>query len=301
MSYTQSKDTLIVYLKEPKDWHIVEKYGIYRIRHYIKHPPEILKNRNVKYIAFYLPSRFGERKYSIRHYAKVRQVSIAPRYKCCPEEMRNSKSNVKYYKIDIEEPQLLEEPIYHFRAARKKLSRREMILFSTNQERLFTAKEFNFLFQGSDLEEKMFKSLLANNIFPEREWPVKINNKTHYRLDFAVFCKDGNFYIEVDGQQHLEKDHVIADIKRTNNTTVEGWQALRYYRKDLEASKMPETLGQIKKEIKRLNGLDTENGLLPAAPLGETNSTQLSMFSQQHLDFLALRKRIKMRFENTKK
>ena len=51
-------DTLIVYLKQPSDWKIIEKYGIYRIRSWIKNPPEILENRSVKTIAFYLPSIF---------------------------------------------------------------------------------------------------------------------------------------------------------------------------------------------------------------------------------------------------
>jgi len=131
MNISYYNDTLVVYLKHPSDWKIVNQYGIYRIRSWIKHPPTILVNRTVKNIAFYLPSIFGKKKYSIRHYAKVNKISIAPRYQCCPNEIRNKKSDWKYYKFDLEEPQTLNEPIFHFRAARKKLSRREMILFPT--------------------------------------------------------------------------------------------------------------------------------------------------------------------------
>lgn len=297
MTHTPPDDTLIVYLKEPSDWQIVKKYGIYRIRHYIKHPPTILANGAVKYIAFYLPSKFGKKKYSIRHYAAVRKVSVAPRYQCVPDETRNAKSQQKYYKIDVEEPQELKEPIFHFRAARKKLSRREMILFPTLKEKLETAQEFNFLFRGSYLEERMWKLLIKNNILPEREWPVKID-KNHYYLDFAIFCKDGYFSIEVDGQQHLEKQHVIADVQRMNNTNTHKWKTYRFYKKDLEGQAISRTLDAIRAEIKNMNGLDSEGGLLPTMPLGAQNTAQLSMFSAQHLDFLALRGRVKEKFEN---
>lgn len=290
-------DTLIVYLKNPSDWKIVREYGIYRIRNWIKHPPRILANRSVKNIAFYLPSAFGKNKYSIRHFAEVKKVSVAPRRECCPNERPNKKSDWKYYKIDVEEPQLLREPIYHFRAAKKKLSRREMILFPTTNEKLFKASEFNFLFNGSYLEEKLWGELLKINVYPEREWPVKIDRTTSYYLDFAVFCRDGHFCIEVDGQQHLEKEHVRSDNKRMNETNNQKWKTYRFYREDLEPGKINDTLDKIRKEIRNRKGLDTEGGLFPPAPVGKVEQQQLALFSESHLDFLALRRRVKERFE----
>lgn len=297
MKTKHQNDTLIVYLKEPSDWKIVQQYGIYRIRSWIKHPPEILANRSVKNIAFYLPSIFGKKKYSIRHYAKVNKISIAPRYQCVPHEPKNKKSDWKYYKIEIEEPQTLNEPIYHFRAARKKLSRREMILFPTTFEKLETVPEFNFLFNRSHLEDLMWKALLDNGIFPEREWPVKINRERHYYLDFAIFCQDGYFCIEVDGKQHLEKNHVISDNVRTNHTNLKGWKTFRFYEKDLKAGKITETIEQIRTAIRNRHGLDTEGGLFPDAIKVESKTSQLSLFSDAHLDFLRLRRVVKERFE----
>jgi len=297
MTTSTQNDTLIVYLKEPKDWKIVEEYGIYRIRSWIKNPPNILHNRKVKAIAFYLPSIFGKNKYSIRHFAEVKNISIAPRHQCCPNETRNKKSDWEYYKIDVEEPQLLEEPIFHFRAAKKKLSRREMILFPTSYEKLFTAKEFNFLFNGSPLEEQMWNILIKNGIYPEREWPVKIDRQTNYYLDFAVFCRKGHFCIEVDGQQHLEKNHVRSDVKRTNNTNTRKWKTYRFYTSDLQAEKLTATLERIRHEIKNLHGLDTERGLFPDTIKDQSVTHQLSLFSDAHLNFLNLRKLVKERFE----
>lgn len=297
MKTKQQNDTLIVYLKHPNDWKIIEKYGVYRIRGWIKNPPKILENKSVSTIAFYLPSIFGKKKYSIRHYAKVNKISIAPRYECCPDEPRNKRSESKYYKIEVKTPQRLAEPIFHFRAAKKRLSRREMILFPTTFEKLSTAKEFNFLFNGSSLEEKMWKALLENGIYPEREWPVKIDRARHYYLDFAIFCQEGYFCIEIDGQHHLEKEQVMYDNARTNHTNVKGWKTYRFYAKDLTAKTISETINQVTEAVQERYGLDTEGGLFPDAVPSISSSPQLSMFSDAHLDFLDLRKRVKEKFE----
>jgi len=191
----------------------------------------------------------------------------------------------------------LNEPIFHFRAARKKLSRREMILFPTNFERLATVPEFNFLFNRSRLEEQMWNALLANKIYPEREWPVKINRERNYYLDFAIFCRDGYFCIEVDGKQHLEKKHVIADNDRTNHTNLKGWKTFRFYEKDLEAGKITDTIEKIRTAIRNRHGLDTEGGLFPDLVKDLSKTPQLSLFSEAHLDFLSLRRIVKERFE----
>jgi very-short-patch-repair endonuclease len=297
MKTIHHNDTLVVYLKHPNDWKIVQQYGIYRIRSWIKHPPEILENRSVEKIAFYLPSIFGKKKYSIRHYADVRKISIAPRHQCCPDEPRNKKSDWDYYKIEIETPQELKEPIFHFRAAKKKMSRREMILFPTDFERLETALEFNFLFNNSHLEAQMWKTLLDHNIYPEREWPVKIDKNQHYYLDFAVFCNDGYFCIEVDGKQHLEKQQVLYDNHRTNNTNLQGWKTFRFYEKDLQPSTIQDTIEKIRTAIKRRHGLDNSGGLFPTAVKNLSKTSQLSLFLDEQIDFLNLRKLVKERFE----
>ena len=172
-----------------------------------------------------------------------------------------------------------------------------MILFPTNFERLATAPEFNFLFNRSHLEEQMWHALLANKIYPEREWPVKISREKNYYLDFAIFCRDGYFCIEVDGKQHLGKDHVIADNDRTNHTNLKGWKTFRFYEKDLQQGKINETIEKIRTAIRNRHGLDTEGGLFPDAVKTTSTTGQLSLFSEAHLDFLSLRRIVKERFE----
>ena len=112
---TNDNNTLVMLLKEPKDWQTVLNHGIYRIRGSLRYPPPMLTEKRVQYLGFYLPASFGKQKFSVRHYAKVKSISMAPRHKCIPDEMQNAKSNDKYYKIDVEEPLTLAEPILSVR------------------------------------------------------------------------------------------------------------------------------------------------------------------------------------------
>ena len=60
---------------------------------------------------------------------------------------------------------------------------------------------------------------------------------------------------------------------------------------------IPDTINQVTEAIQERYGLDTEGGLFPDAVPSVSSSTQLSMFTEAHLDFLNLRERIKERFE----
>ena len=43
--YKDNTDTLVALLKEPSDWQIVQRHGIYRIRGSLHHPPAILTEK----------------------------------------------------------------------------------------------------------------------------------------------------------------------------------------------------------------------------------------------------------------
>lgn len=289
---TDENNTLVMLLKEPRDWQTVLNHGIYRIRGSLRYPPSMLTEKRVQYLGFYLPASFGKQKFSVRHYAKVKNISMAPRHKCIPDEMLNAKSNDKYYKIDVEEPLALEEPIVSLRG------RSHMVLIQTDEQRLFNAKELNFLYKGSHLEEPMFKALIEHNIFPEREFPVHNRDQTAALLDFAIFCKKGNFAIEMDGRQHqTTREAVLSDHRRDNKLKVGKWDVVRYVEEDIAPNTIEKTMQQIGDIVNSLGGLDTADGLLPANPKTQTQ-TQLSFFHDDHLDFLALRRRVRDKYEN---
>jgi Protein of unknown function (DUF559) len=291
---TNENNTLVALLKNPKDWQTVLNHGIYRIRGSLRYPPLMLTEKRVQYLGFYLPACFGKLKFSVRHYAKVKNISMAPRHECIPNEMFNAKSNDKYYKIDVAEPSALAEPIVSFRG------RSHMVLIQTDEQRLLNAIEFNFLYKGSHLEEPMFKALIEHNIFPEREYPVHNRDQTAALLDFAIFCKKGNFAIEMDGRQHqATREAVLSDHRRDNKLKVGKWDVVRYVEEDIAPNAIGKTMQQIGDIVNSLGGLDTEGGLLPANPKMQTQA-QLSFFHENHLDLLALRRRVRDKYESGK-
>lgn len=288
--YNDDTNTLVALLKEPSDWQIVQQHGIYRIRGSLRYPPTILTEKRVQLLGFYLPAKFGAHKFSVRHYARVRKISMAPRHECVPGEPRNARSEDLYYKIEVYEPEALAEPIVSLRG------RSHMVLIQTSEKRLFEAYEFNFLYKGSKLEELMWHQLLQHNIYAEREYPVRTRGDSSYFLDFAVFCKNGKLAIEMDGDQHQStRDAVIYDNRRDNNLLIDGWETFRYAKEDIAPDRLKDTLSEIGKAIIGHGGLKTEGGILPNKPLLEP-SGQTSLFHDEHLNFLALRKRVKERY-----
>jgi Protein of unknown function (DUF559) len=284
-------NTLVSLLKSPKDWQTVLNHGIYRIRGSLRYPPTILSQKSVEYIGFYLPAAFKEHKFSIRYYAPVKKISMASRRFCVPDEPINAKSNDQYYKIDLDEPRLLAEPIISLRG------RSHMVLIPTDEQRLLAAKELNFLYKGSYLEEPMFQALIDNNIYPEREFPVHNRDQTAALLDFAIFCNDGNLAIEMDGSQHQStREAVLSDHRRDNKLKVGKWDVVRYVKEDIEPKAIGKTMQEISDIIQGMGGLDTHKGLFPAKPKTQS-SQQLSLFHDEHLDFLALRRRVRMKYE----
>jgi hypothetical protein len=291
---TYENDTLVTLLKEPKDWQTVLNYGIYRIRGSLKYPPLILKEKRVQYLGFYLPAAFGKHKFSVRHYAKVKSIKMASRHACIPDETFNAKSNDIYYKIDVDEPMILEEPVVSLRG------RSHMVLIQTDEQRLLNAKEFNFLYKGSHLEEPMFKALIDHHIFPEREFPVHNKDNSAALLDFAIFCRDGKFAIEMDGQQHqATREAVLNDHRRDNKLKENKWSVVRYVAEDIAPNAIDKTMQQIGDIVNSLGGLKTEGGLLPAKPKTAAQP-QLSFFHNEHLDFLALRRKVMAKYESGK-
>jgi Protein of unknown function (DUF559) len=288
---TYTNDTLVTLLKEPKDWQTVLNYGIYRIRGSLRYPPSLLTEKRVQYLGFYLPAAFGKHKYSVRHYAKVKNIKMATRRECVPNETINAKSNDIYYKIDVDEPMTLAEPVVSLRG------RSHMVLIQTDEQRLLTAKEFNFLYKGSHLEEPMFKALIDHNIFPEREFPVHNRDNSAALLDFAIFCKNGHFAIEMDGKQHqATREAVLSDHRRDNKLKVGKWDVVRYVEEDIAPDAISKTMQQIGDIVNGLGGLKTEGGLLPDKPK-IPEQQQLSFFHDNHLDFLALRRKIRDKYE----
>jgi very-short-patch-repair endonuclease len=110
---------------------------------------------------------------------------------------------------------------------------RRILFIPTTSEKFFSVKELNFLFNSSRLEDQFWNALLLKNIFAERQYFVTVSNKNFF-LDFALFCKDRNIDIEIDGDRyHMEADAVRNDKQRSNLLATEGWSVLRFTTKEI--------------------------------------------------------------------
>ncbi|MCX7785787.1 MAG: endonuclease domain-containing protein, partial [candidate division WOR-3 bacterium] len=195
---------------------------------------------------FYLPKIFGEEKYSVKYYAKVKNIEIVKRIKLLPEEKEDLHANDDYYKLTIDEIKPLPQLIVSKRW-------RRITFIPTTLSKLFSAKEINDLWCTSPIEEILYKKMKREKILAERQFFV-YETKTPYCLDFAIFCRDGKLNIECNGEKyHSSKEARIKDRKRDNDLTSRGWSILRFSGEEINKD-INSCIRQIKKTIKTLQG-----------------------------------------------
>ncbi len=242
------KTVLVAIMNSKKDFLIAQNQLWYRIP--VKSAPKNLREGIVKYIAFYHTKEFELEKYSIRWYAKVKSVNIVQRQHLFPDEPQNTKSNQEYYKLEFDRLSALDEPIIS-------KNNRRITFIPTTEEKFFRAKEINYLFADSIIEDKFWEALVENHISAERQY--FIYNKNRF-LDFAVFCKNGNIDIECDGDTfHLKPKDVKEDKIRNNEVTSIGWTVLRFTREQIE-NDLEGAIETVKDTVNRYGGMkDTVN------------------------------------------
>lgn len=226
------------------DWEILKKELWYRIP--VKSAPDIAEE--IRYLAFYQPKIFGDEKYSVNYYGKIKNFEIKKRIKLLPGETTHLRANKDYYKYTLESFKRLPHSI-----PSKKW--RRIVFIPTTLKKLMEAEEINDLYHTSPIEEKIYTHFKKEKIPVERQLFVAEGGK-RYCLDFGVFCKDGKIDIECDGEAyHSSKKDIIKDRDRNNELTSYGWSVLRF--SGSEINKDPEKcIKKIKRTIKNLNGVE---------------------------------------------
>ncbi|MGB9721629.1 MAG: endonuclease domain-containing protein [bacterium] len=131
---------------------------------------------------------------------------------------------------------------------------RRIVHIPTTLKRLFLAEEINDLYWTSELEDKMYKALKKVNIFPERQYLVRINRQFYF-LDFCIFCRKANIDLECDGERyHTLPEALSRDRERNNELTSFGWSVLRFSGKDIRKD-IKKCLKTIDRTAKTLNSL----------------------------------------------
>ena len=203
-------------------------------------------------MAFYQGKVFGKNDaYKIRYFGEVSRVDIVPRKELFPNDEENQhKAENLYYRIQLRSLQIRYKPIVSYRP-------RRLVFIPTTWKKFEHADQINDLFDGSSLEDQLWKELKGIGILAERQWKVVV--KTHnYYLDFAVFCKKGRLAIETDGYTtHFDsKNQIDYDTWRQNELELDDWRFLHYTRRQIVENEKP-YLEQIEEKIEQLGGTET--------------------------------------------
>lgn len=139
---------LVAILKEPRDLEIARVLGWYRIP-LVSAP----KTVQVDWLAFYLPSTFGELKWSIRFIAPVKGYELLTRIELLREDVHHPRKDDPYFKLQLGPLMELQEPIT------AKRWRRFTFLYTTG-ERMLLAKEIKDLrVPPSNTRDRLWKIL----------------------------------------------------------------------------------------------------------------------------------------------
>lgn len=139
---------LVAILKKPRDLEIARVLGWYRIP--LASAPKTVR---VDWLAFYLPSSFGDLKWSIRYLAPVHGFELLTRHELIRDEGEHPRGDDPYFKIQLGPLMELEVPI----TAKK--WRRFTFLYTTG-ERLLRADEITDLrVPPSDTHDRLWKIL----------------------------------------------------------------------------------------------------------------------------------------------
>lgn len=240
-------DTLVAAFKEKKNYLIARDQGWYHIP---VHSPvnTMIEEGRVQYISFYFKKVFDSWKFSVRHVAKVENITKVKRKILFPEDIMDKKSDVLYYKISFNRLYDLPKPIISHRG-------RRILFIPTTLHKIKHATELNDLFADSPLEDLLWTELKKQNLPAERQFNLQ-TNEANWICDFAFFCKSGTIDVECDGDTyHMRPDQVIYDKGRNNEiTAVANWAVLRFTTKHL-MEEMDHTIRTIKRKIDKFGGL----------------------------------------------
>lgn len=243
---TKHNELLIALLPRKTALTRLQKEGWYHIP--VENAP---KRWPPKAMAFFQGKVFGgEEAYKIRHYGEVERIDIVPRKELFRTTKRNAfKAEKMYYRIQVKDLRMRYRPIISHRP-------RRIVFLPTTLEKFEQAEQINDLFDGSPLEDRLWKALKYIHVLAERQWKIVVQQKDYF-LDFAVFCKEGKLAVETDGYTYHydDRNQIDYDTWRRNDIEVDGWRFLHYTSQQVREDWTP-YLAQIQAVIDQMGGLE---------------------------------------------
>jgi very-short-patch-repair endonuclease len=266
-----NQEVLVALLRDKKDFAILKTEGWYRIP--VEHTP---RRWPPDFIAFYQPGAFHEDAFRVRYYGKVSKIKRVERRDLFPNEFESVRADKLYHCIEFEKLERLPSPI----TCRLP---RTIIFIPTVWHKFIHAQDLNDLYDDSPLEDILWDELKRQKIPAERQWPV-FPEDLSYRLDFAIFCKQGKLDIETDGDTyHTGKEQGARDNLRNNDVEALGWHVMRFNSHHIQEQCKEYCIPKIEAGLNNLGGLDAD-GLVPRKFIkkkGGIGGQQLSLFDEK--------------------
>lgn len=258
---------LVAVLNNRADFERVESEHWYRIP-VLTAPDDVEK---IRWIAFYLTQTFGREKWSVRYWAKVAGIERRQRVELLPNESRHPRAKDWYHQIKLGHLQVRREPIFSRR-------RRRIVFIPSIWKKFQTALEINDLVHGSPLEDRLRAAFKLEGIEAERQW-WEGDKKTHYCLDFAVFCPERNIDVECDGDRwHSNPQRAAYDNARNNFLEQRAWHVLRFNTGQL-TNDLSGCVRNVATTVNRCGGLLRADDSIKSLPVTEPDGTkQLRLF-----------------------
>lgn len=238
----KGQKVLVAVVKNKRDLDLVLKERWYRIP--IKYAPK----QKFKYLAFYGPAS-GKLGKKIVHFAKIKKIETITRRQLLPKESSHPRASDEYLYLKLEKVYKLPLPI-------RNTNRRRVTFAFTTLPQLKKAKDILDLYNVPPIEKIFLKALKKAKIKFVREFTVsKSASSKRYRLDFAVFCRNGKIAIECDGiKSHSLPAQKIKDRVKNKFLRRIGWQVLRFKENEI-VKNIQGCIPKLKEKIKFLNGL----------------------------------------------
>ena len=170
---------LIAYMPEPADFARVKDEGWYRVPQ--KQAP---KGLHAEYYAFYFGRNFGDQKWAIHYFARQSGFELLRRLDLLPDQADHPRAQELYYRVALEPPQALTQPIVSLRW-------RRIAFMHTTWDRFQEAREINdLLLNGGEYVDRLFATLKERGIPAKRNYEVKEPGGA-YRVPLAVISSEG--------------------------------------------------------------------------------------------------------------
>jgi hypothetical protein len=219
---------LVVLMNNPRDMEIARNKHWYRVP--VKHASSHITH--ARYLAFYLTSAFGDRRWSIREYAPVCGHELVRRRDLFEGETDHPRANDAYYKLQLGSIIQIARPI-------TSRTGRRVLFIGTTGDKFSRAVELNDLLGKSEADDSLWDALKAKEIAAERQVVVR-DARARYRVDYWIRCVQGNIAIVLGkANRKLPKG--------------KGWQGLVYSEEDIFTAK-DKCLREVQRLVRELGG-----------------------------------------------